>query len=54
MLVADPDYCKRYISYLIVQHREPSTLLLEELMRRGYRYVADEIFEGVLCDAENQ
>jgi hypothetical protein len=54
MLVADHGYCEKYIRYLTVQHREPSTQLLEELMRRGYRYVADEIYEGVLCNEQNQ
>lgn len=54
MLIAEPDYCKKYIRYLTVQHREPSTQLLQELMRRGYRHVADEIIEGVLCNEENQ
>jgi hypothetical protein len=50
MLIHDPDYRKMYIDYLIMKRVEPTSLLLQELKRQGYRSIADEIYESVICD----
>jgi hypothetical protein len=51
MLIHDLGYRRMYTEYLLAQHQEPTSLLLQELKRQGYRPVADEIMESVVIDS---